>query len=96
MPRFFLMLLGLLLVSCGHPATQRECEEIAERVAELELKHSGGAVDPATVKEEVVKTRDWVRQTSLKECVGKRITDRAMICVRDAKTSQEIVSGCFK
>ena len=96
MRRFLMTILGLFLVSCGHPATQRECEEIAERVAELELKQSAVGVDQATLKEEVDKTRTWVRETSLKECVGKRITERAMVCVRQAKTAQEIVNGCFK
>ena len=71
-------------------------EEIAERVAVLELKQSPAGQDPATVKEELQKTQTWVRETTLEECVGKRITDRAMACVRQAKTSQEIVDGCFK
>lgn len=85
-----------LVVSCGHPATQKECEEIAERVALLELKQSPAGNDPATIKEEVEKTQAWVRSSSIKDCVGKRITDAAMRCVREAKTSQEIVDGCFK
>lgn len=92
-----LILTGCALVSaCGHPATKKECEEIAERVAVLELKQSPAGQDPATVKEELQKTQTWVRETTLEECVGKRITDRAMACVRQAKTSQEIVDGCFK
>jgi hypothetical protein len=86
----------LALTACGHPATQKECEEIAERVTALELEQSGVGKDPETVKAELEKTRTWVRQTTLKDCVGKRITDRAMACVRKADTAQEIVDGCFK
>jgi hypothetical protein len=91
-----LLCCAVALTACGHPATQKECEEIAERVALLELKQSAVGQDAATVKEEVAKTRAWARETSLKDCVGKRITDRAMACVREAKEAREIVDGCFK
>lgn len=70
-----------------------ECEEIVERIARLELEKR--KVDPAEVAREIESTKKAVRESTMKECVGKRITARAMDCVRKAKTSQEIVDSCF-
>ncbi len=44
---------------------------------------------------EVEATKKALRDTTMKDCVGTRITEGAMTCVREAKTSQEIVDGCF-
>ncbi len=83
-------------MGCGHPATEQECQEIADRVAELELKSSPVGRDPDTAKEQLERTRSWVKESQLKSCVGRRITDRAMACVRAAKTAEEITDGCFR
>jgi hypothetical protein len=82
-----------LAMGCGHPATVEECEEIVERIARLELEQR--KVDPAEVTAEIDSTKKAVRESTMKECVGKRITKQAMECVRKAKTSQEIVDSCF-
>jgi hypothetical protein len=86
----------LLLVGCGHPATEKECQEIADRVTELELASSPLGRDSDTAKEQLERTRSWVKESQLKSCVGRRITDRAMQCVRTAKKAQEITDGCFR
>ena len=41
----------VLLAGCGHPATEKECEEIVERVAKLELQSANANAE--TVAEEV-------------------------------------------
>jgi len=87
-----LFLSGLVL-GCGHPASVDECEEIVERIARLELEKR--KIDPTEVAAEIESTKKAVRNSTMKECVGKRITTRAMECVRKAKTSQEIVDVCF-
>jgi len=89
---------GLLLstAGCGHPATEQECEEIADRVTELELRNSPVGRDPETAKEQLERTRNWVKESQLKSCVGRRITDGAMKCVRSAKNAQEITDSCFR
>jgi hypothetical protein len=90
-------LLGvLLLVGCGHPATEQECQEIVERVAKLEIQQSKLVSDPTLMRQQIDTTKKSLKETTLKDCVGKRITDRAMNCVRTAKTSQEIVGSCFR
>lgn len=86
--------LGPALVACGHPATERECEEIVERIAYLELsKLYSGA--PEELKSRTEETKRELRSSMLKECVGKRITDQAMTCVRNAKTSDVILDDCL-
>lgn len=87
-------LLALCLAGCGHPATEAECEEIVERVARLELekRHQD---NPTLVDEEIESTKKSVRDSMLKECVGRRLTAKAMECVRSAKTSKQIVEDCF-
>ncbi|HET7540729.1 MAG TPA: hypothetical protein VFK05_12680 [Polyangiaceae bacterium] len=84
------------LVGCGHPATDKECQEIVERIATLELEKANGNNDPKAVAPQVDETKKALAPNTMKDCVGKRITERAMQCVRSAKTSQEIVDDCFK
>jgi hypothetical protein len=89
-------LLGASLLGCGHPATEKECQEIADRVTQLELESSPVGRDPDTAKEQLERTRNWVKESQLKACVGRRITDSAMQCVRVAKKAQEITDACFR
>ncbi len=84
----------MLLPSCGHPASVAECEEIIERVARLELEKKSGGSEQA-VKDEIEETKNALRESTMKDCVGKRITASAMKCVRQAKTSKEIIERCF-
>ncbi|MEI9948138.1 MAG: hypothetical protein WDO74_03970 [Pseudomonadota bacterium] len=91
-----LALSPLLTCSCGHPATDKECQEIVERIATLELEKQTGSSDPKAVGAQVDETKKALAPNTLKDCVGKRITERAMQCVRSAKSSQQIVDDCFK
>jgi hypothetical protein len=101
-PRFRLLRLSLpalaaaLTLGCGHPATEQECQEIADRVTKLELQSSAVGRDPDTAKEQLERTRNWVKESQLKECVGRRITDAAMQCVRTATKAQDITDRCFR
>src|SRR5512140_2562904 len=96
--RFGLLLTALLslgaLGGCGHPASVEECEEIVERVARLELEKKSGGNEQA-VKDEIDETKKSLRESTMKDCVGKRVTSSAMTCVRRAKTSKEIIERCF-
>jgi hypothetical protein len=89
-------LLGALLGGCGHPASEHECQEIADRVTELTLSESPVGRDADTAKEQLERTRSWVKESQLKACVGRRITSRAMDCVRGAKKAAEITDSCFR
>jgi len=100
LPRAFGFGLGLVLtgslIGCGHPATEKECQEIADRVTQLELANSPVGKDPETAKEHIERTRTWVKEGQLKACIGRRITDAAMQCVRAAKKAEEITDTCFR
>ena len=83
-----------LLLACGHPATPKECEEIVERVAILELKKA--KVNPATLAEEVKIAKESFRKDMTKRCIGRRVTDAAMECVRQATRAEQIEDECFR
>lgn len=84
-------LLLLSVSACGRPATQKECDEIVVRVAELELKARGVAGSGQEVKD----TKQALEKTTLRDCVGRRISDKAMACVRAAQTAEQLVNECF-
>jgi small lipoprotein (TIGR04454 family) len=88
-----LLALAPLIAGCGHPATVEECDEIVERIARLELEQRTSNAE--AIKEEIESTKESLKQTTMKDCVGKRITTHAMQCVRKAKTSKEIIERCF-
>lgn len=88
------LLFVLTLAGCGRPATEAECNEIVTRVATLEYQSaskSTTAVDAAQI--ETIRAR--VKGSMLKSCVGKRITENALKCVRQAKTAKEVQNKCF-
>jgi hypothetical protein len=82
------VLLAVVLSGCGRKATREDCEVVVDRNVELQLK-ALGVVD-ATV---VAKRREEMR-SSMKEdidkCVGKRVTDGMMSCVKAAETAEKI------
>jgi hypothetical protein len=82
------------LAGCGKPATVEECEEIVERIARLKLQEKRPN-DEKYILEEIDATKKALNDTTLKHCVGRRITDDAKRCMREAKTSKEIVEECF-
>lgn len=80
------------LLSCGREATARDCETIVKRVAELEL----AAIAPGQdVTEEVRSTQAALHSKALSNCVGRRISDDALRCVREAKSAEELIDTCF-
>ncbi|MDC0685860.1 MULTISPECIES: hypothetical protein [Sorangium] len=84
------MLAGLLLLAgCGHPASRDECEAIFRRSAEIELR-AQNVVDPKIVEERTAAVRDARGKELIDRCVGRRITDAAMVCVRQATTPEQV------
>ena len=85
---------------CGHPATDADCQLIADRIAELELK-AQNITDPAEVRRKKDETLGLGSGASgkkdlLEGCIGRHVTDKALACVRQAKTSDEIASQCLR
>jgi hypothetical protein len=86
---------ALGLAGCGHPATVQECEIIVERITQLEIGKRATLADAKTLEREIAEAKKSLRTATMKECVGRRITDKAMRCVRDANSSKQIIEDCF-
>ena len=81
------------LGGCGRPATRAECDEIVERMARLQLESTRPA-RPETIEAKVEQTKAKLVDKTKEYCLGKRVTNRAMECVRSAQTA-EAVELCF-
>lgn len=92
--KFLVIPVALLHVACGRPATEQECREILHRTAELEM--TGRLGDPDLIQQEIKAIEESMRPQMMKKCVGKRITDDALACVRSAKTAEELSEECFR
>jgi hypothetical protein len=91
-----LLPLGLLAcaLGCGHPASEKECEEIVERVARLELEQAHAGTEQ--MESELKLAKDSFKKDMSRRCVGRRVTKDAMECVRHAKTADQIEKECFR
>jgi hypothetical protein len=85
---------ALTVVGCGHPATKQECEAIFDKSARLELA-AANVTDAAEVARRLEAARVAKGAELTEGCVGRRITNRAMDCVREA-TSTEQFDGCLE
>jgi hypothetical protein len=83
------LLAGALLAGCGHPATREECDELFAKNAEIELK-AQRITDPKTVAERIAAARAAEFDAFAQRCQGRRITKRALECVRRAQTAEQV------
>jgi hypothetical protein len=83
------LVFGALLVGCGHPATREECDELFAKNAEIELR-TQRITDPKTVAERIAAARAAEGESFAKRCIGRRITERALSCVRRATTAEQV------
>lgn len=76
------------LTGCGRKATREDCEAVVDRNVELQLKELGVS-DPAIV----AKRREEMRASmkdDIDKCIGKRVTDGMMSCVKSAEKADKI------
>lgn len=76
------------LLGCGRKATHEDCELVVDRNVELQLK-ALGVTDPAII----AKRREEMNASmkdDIDKCVGKRVTDGMMACVKTAETADKI------
>jgi hypothetical protein len=94
-PKFsFLLTSVLVLFACGHPATEAECMEIFNRSCEIQLRVQN-VTEPQVVRERIAEALVEKGGPLLKECVGKRITEGALECIRQANTLEQF-DECFR
>jgi hypothetical protein len=83
-----LLFLPAALCACGRQATAEDCKVIYEKNVEVEMRSLEKADEPTIERKKAdLKT---AFDGELKSCVGKRITDSVMACIRAAKTSDEM------
>ncbi|MBK9259160.1 MAG: hypothetical protein IPM54_04930 [Polyangiaceae bacterium] len=77
------------LFGCGRPATKADCDAILDKSAEIELK-AQNVTDPAEVQKRTEAVRAAQGEQLLAKCIGRRVTDKAMQCVRLATTADQV------
>ncbi len=88
--RFGIALASLvLLAACGRHATQADCEIIMDRMVVVKLKQKNITDAESIQKMQADLRRD--AQSDFPSCVGRRITDSAIACVKKAETQEAIV-----
>lgn len=79
---------ALCLGGCGRKATREDCETIVDRNVEVRLR-ADGETDP----ERIAKRKEELRvqlAEDIDRCVGKRVTDGMMNCVKTAEKPEQI------
>lgn len=84
---------ALACSACGRKATRADCEAVVDKNVEVKLK-AEGITDPAIVQKRKEELRASLRD-DIDKCVGKRITDGMMACVKGAETAEQI-DKCLK
>lgn len=81
-------LVVLALSGCGRKATAADCQLILDRSVELQMKEMEKSDPEAIAKRQALLRTEL--EGEMKDCVGRRITDQMMACVRGATTSAEL------
>jgi hypothetical protein len=77
------------LCGCGHPASREECEAIFRRSAEIELR-AQKVSDPKIIEERTAAVHEAKGKDLIDRCVGRRITNGALECVRKAESPDQV------
>ena len=77
-----------LAAGCGRPATESDCQLIIDRNVEVQM-HAMKLEDKALIAKKQGELRVALKD-DLKDCVGRRVTDGMMRCVRGAETAEDI------
>lgn len=80
--------LACALAGCGRKATRADCELFVDRNVEVQLKNQG-TLDPNVIDEKKKNEREFFK-AKIDECVGKRITDGMVACVKAAENTEQI------
>jgi hypothetical protein len=85
------LICALFVSGCGHKATEADCQLIVDRMVEVKLDQLGitDAEDRNRQKDILLSRTTGVDNT---DCIGRRITDGMLACVKKAKSQDEITS----
>lgn len=82
------VLLALASAACGRKATREDCEAIVNRNVSVQLQ-AMNISDAELIKKKQIELRDQL-QGEIDTCIGKRVTDGMMACVKQATTPEQI------
>jgi hypothetical protein len=85
---------AILVLGCGRKATEADCQLIVDRNVEVTMRSMSNQPDQAAITKKQEELRAEMKD-GLKDCVGRRVTDGMMDCVKNAKTQDEI-NACIR
>jgi N-acetylglutamate synthase-like GNAT family acetyltransferase len=90
------MLLVIALVAGCHSrrATQADCEQILDRIVDLELRERGFH-DPVLLERKRTELHRALAP-ELSQCYGRRLSDHALGCVATAETTEQVTHVCLR
>ena len=74
---------------CGRRATQADCDAILDRMVVVKLKQKNITDAESIAKMQVALHKD--AEADFPSCIGRRISDSAMECIKKAETQEAIV-----
>ena len=80
--------LAMGAMACGHPATEDECRVLFDKSVEVEMREYVGANDDAIAKKQAELRKEF--EGDLGRCVGKRVTEGSIECIRKASNKAEL------
>lgn len=89
-PSHSLVFVGVLvtMTGCGRKATRTDCELVVDKNVEVKLK-ADGLTDPTLIQQRKAELRESLKE-DIDKCVGKRVTDGMLACVKTAETAEQI------
>lgn len=79
------------LVGCGRKATEADCQVIVDQMVVVKMKKKNNT-DPAAVTKLQNELREEAKGEVMDGCVGRRISDGALDCIKKAETQEEIIT----
>lgn len=83
-----LLLFALSLLACGRKATREDCEMVVDKNIEAKLM-ADGVTDPVVVQKRKDELKPGLKE-DIDKCVGRRVTDGMMNCVKASETAEQI------
>jgi hypothetical protein len=80
-------------MGCGRNATEADCDLVVDRNVELAMKKLS-ITDPVQIDKRKQEVRAELKP-QLQGCIGKRVTDGMMKCVKNAETP-EAIDDCMR
>ena len=80
--------LAFSALGCGRKATRADCEFVVDKNVEVKLK-ADGMTDAVLVQRRKEELRASLKE-DIDKCVGKRVTDGMLACVKSAETPEQI------